>query len=110
MSHRRRPEIARGRWSSFASPLPESVALDAPGSGGALETLPAFRDGRVYSVHRRSRPEHDAYDGYETAVVEVDRVLEDLVALLHPELAPSHDFYHLRPAREPDTRPRTGAP
>jgi len=84
---------------SIAVVLTESIALDAPGSAGALETLPAFRDGRIYMVHRRARPEHDAYDWYESAVVEVDRVLEDLVALLHPELVPGHEFHHLRPAR-----------
>jgi len=85
--------------------LTESVALDEPGSGGVLEHLPAFREGRVFSVHRRARPEHAAYDWYESAVVEVDRVLEDLVALLHPELRPEHRFHHLRPARPPADAP-----
>lgn len=79
--------------------MTESIALHEPGSGGALETLPAFREGRVFSVHKRSRPEHDAYDWYESAVVEVDRVLEDLVGLMHPAVLPNHDFHHLMPAR-----------
>ncbi len=79
--------------------LTESVALDVAGSAGVLEGIPAVRQGRIYSVHRRSRPEDDAYDWYETAVVEVDLVLEDLVALLHPGILPGHGFHHLRPAR-----------
>ena len=84
---------------SVAVVITESIALDPAGSAGALETLQAFRSGRVYSVHRRSRPEHDAYDWYESAVVEVDRVLEDFVALLHPDLLPDHTFHHLKPVR-----------
>ena len=95
---------------SIAFVVTESIALDAPGSGGVLEALPAFREGRVYSVHRRARPQHDAYDWYESAVVEVDRVLEDLVALLHPELLRDHDFHHLRPARGLEPATTTGEP
>jgi len=76
-----------------------TVALAEPDSAGVLERLPALRQGRLYDVHRRSIPENDAYDWYESAVVEVDRVLADLVALLHPPLMPSHQFLHLRPAR-----------
>ncbi len=79
--------------------LTESIALDDEGSAGVLESLPAIREGRLFSVHRRARPEHGAYDWYESAVVEVDRVLEDLVALLHPEVLADHEFHHLRPAR-----------
>ncbi len=78
-----------------------TAALNEPGSAGALESVSAVREGRLYDVHRRSRPMHNAYDWYESAVVEVDRVLEDFVALLHPELLPGHAYRHLRPAREP---------
>ncbi len=77
-----------------------TAALNQRGSAGALESVGAIREGRLYDVHRRSRPVHNAYDWYESAVVEVDRVLEDFVALLHPELLPDHTFRHLRPARE----------
>jgi len=89
--------------------ITESVGLDAPGSAGALEGLRAFREGRVYNVHRRSRPEHDAYDWYETAVVEVDLVLADLVALLHPTVLPGHALHHFQAKREP-SRASLGAP
>jgi len=82
-----------------------SVALREPGSLGALESSPAAQRARVYDVHNRARPEHDAYDWYESAVVEVDRVLEDFVALLHPELLPGHRFRYLRPVRTADPAP-----
>ena len=49
-----------------------SAALAEPGSTGPLERLPAIRNGRLFDVHRRSRPENDACDWYESAVVEVD--------------------------------------
>ncbi len=77
----------------------ESVALREPGSIGGLEGTPAIRRARLFDVHNRSRPNHNAYDWYESAVVEVDRVLEDLVALLHPQLLPEHRFRYLRPLR-----------
>lgn len=76
-----------------------SVALAEPGSMGALEAAPAMQAKRLFDVHRRSRPEHDAYDWYESAVVEVDTVLADFVALMHPELLPDHEFRHLRKVR-----------
>ncbi len=76
-----------------------SVGLGKPGSTGSLEAMTAIASGRLFDVHRRSRPEHDAYDWYESGVVEVDLVLADFVALLHPELLPDHTFVHLRPAR-----------
>lgn len=82
-----------------------SVALREPGSLGALENAPAAQQSRVYDVHRRARPEHDAYDWYESAVVEVDLVLEDFVALLHPEILPGHRFRYLRPVRTDDPVP-----
>ncbi len=82
-----------------------TVALHEPGSVGALEGSQAVRRARLFDVHNRSRPEHDAYDWYESAVVEVDRVLEDFVALLHPELLPGHRFRYLRPLRANGNQP-----
>jgi len=76
-----------------------SVGLKAPGTAGVLERLVAIRDGRFYDVHQRSVPENDAYDWYESAAVEVDKVLADFVALLHPSLLSEHKFHHLQPAR-----------
>lgn len=83
-----------------------TAALNEAGSTGALESVSAIRQGHLYDVHRRSRPMHNAYDWYESAVVEVDRVLEDFVALLHPDLLPDHAYRHLRPARGPETGAR----
>ena len=76
-----------------------TTALSTPGSAGALEVTDALVEGRLYDVHRRSRPEHDAYDWYESATVQVDRVLADFVALLHPEVLPAHDYRYLQPMR-----------
>lgn len=39
-----------------------TVALSEPGSIGVLEGSPAMQRGRLFDVHRRSRPEHNAYD------------------------------------------------
>ena len=79
--------------------LTEHVALESLGAAGPLETIPAFREGRVYHIHKRAVPEHDAYDWYETALVRPDVVLQDLVAILHPELLPDHELFFLQNIR-----------
>ncbi len=81
----------------------EHATLNEPGRG-ALDRVKAVRDGVLYDVHKRSRPEHGAYDWYESAVVEVDRVLEDLVAVTHPDLMPNHEFRHLQRVRRSGSR------
>ncbi len=73
-----------------------TVSMSDPRTLGGLVALPAIRDSRLFDVHRRSRPEHNAYDWYESAVIEADKVLEDFIALLHPDLLPGHKFRHLR--------------
>ena len=80
--------------------LTEHVVLETLGTAGPLEIIPAFREGRVYHIHKRARPEHDAYDWYETALVRPDVVLHDLVALLHPHLVPGHALFFLQQIRE----------
>ena len=79
--------------------LTEHVALETLGAAGPLETIPAFREGRVYHIHKRAEPEHDAYDWYETALVRPDLVLQDLVSVLHPELLPDHELFFLQNIR-----------
>lgn len=47
----------------------------------------AAKDNRcLYSITGRMRPKDNAYDYYETAVIRPDLLLEDLIAMLHPEL------------------------
>ncbi len=79
--------------------LTEHVALETLGAAGPLETIPAFREGRVYHIHNRAVPEHDAYDWYETALVRPDIVLQDLVSVLHPDLMPDHELFFLQNIR-----------
>ena len=79
--------------------LTEHVAMETLGAAGPMETIPAFREGRVYHIHKRARPEHDAYDWYETALVRPDVVLQDLVSVLHPQLLPDHERFFLQQIR-----------
>lgn len=79
--------------------LTEHVALETLGAAGTLETIPAFREGRVYHIHKRAAPENDAYDWYETALVRPDLVLQDLVSILHTELLPDHELFFLQNIR-----------
>lgn len=56
--------------------------------------LAAMRDGRVWTANRAIGP-GGGNDFYERGVTRPDLVLADLVAILHPELAPGHEqtFY-----------------
>lgn len=71
----------------------EEVGMENLGAARTLEKIAAFQKSGVYHVHRRARPEHNAYDWYETAPIRPDLVLEDLVSIFHPELLPEHELY-----------------
>jgi len=58
---------------------------------GFMASFRAWRDGSLYHNYARSKPEANAYDWYEGAVVRPDIVLADLISLLHPHLLPGHE-------------------
>ncbi|GAB5520880.1 MAG: ABC transporter substrate-binding protein [Rhodothermales bacterium] len=80
--------------------LTEHISLETLGAAGPMETIAAFREGRVYHIHKRALPEHDAYDWYETALVRPDVVLQDLVSIFHPDLLPDHELFFLQQIRD----------
>jgi iron complex transport system substrate-binding protein len=53
--------------------------------------LAAMRDGAVWTANRAIGP-GGGNDFYERGVTRPDLVLADLLAILHPELAPGHEF------------------
>lgn len=55
----------------------------------------AFQNGRVYNNNQRIG-ELGANDYAEGGVVHPERVLEDLIAILHPELLPEHELFYFR--------------
>lgn len=56
----------------------------------------AVKDHRVYSVYNRVN-DHGGNDYWESAVVRPDWVLEDLLAIAHPELKPEHIWKYYKP-------------
>lgn len=58
--------------------------------------LAAVRDGQVWSATKAIGP-GGGNDYWERGVARPDLVLADLVAILHPELAPGHQFTFYRP-------------
>ncbi len=76
-----------------------------PGSAVSMEGLrrtvrfapqiAAFRNGRVYGPVRRISPE-GAWDIFESGYLYPNRVLRDLVAILHPEVLPDRELYYYR--------------
>jgi iron complex transport system substrate-binding protein len=87
-----------------------SKALNAdiwinPGVAGGLEELrsfdsryallPALSAGRVYNNNRRMGP-GGGNDYWESGTLRPDLILSDLIAALHPELMPDHQFFYYR--------------
>ena len=62
-----------------------------------LEQFRAYRNGCVYAIDGMVKPEADAYDYYESAVIRPDLVLRDLVNMLHPELRGDDPFLYIQP-------------
>lgn len=55
----------------------------------------AVSDGRVYSNIGRIGP-NGGYDYYETGVIEPDVILNDLIAIFHPDLFPDYELVYYR--------------
>ncbi|WKN42647.1 ABC transporter substrate-binding protein [Tunicatimonas pelagia] len=54
----------------------------------------AFQSGRVYNSNRRLSASGGSNDYYESGVVYPQRILADLIKILHPELLPHHQLYY----------------
>lgn len=61
-----------------------------------LRRLKAYRDGCLFAADGMTKPDADAYDLYETAVIRPDLVLGDIVRMLHPALR-DEPFRYIRP-------------
>lgn len=56
----------------------------------------AYREGCLFAADGMTKPEADAFDLYETAVIRPDLVLGDVVRMLHPALR-DQPFRYIRP-------------
>lgn len=79
--------LATQNWSSRADALAEDPRYGE---------LAAVRDGQVWTANRAIGP-GGGNDFYERGVTRPDLVLADLVAILHPDLAPGHSFTFYTP-------------
>ena len=55
----------------------------------------ALKNNELYNGSQRISPQ-GGYDIYESAVVQPDVVLKDLIKAFHPELLPKHDFFYYK--------------
>ncbi|MBU2884369.1 ABC transporter substrate-binding protein [Gilvimarinus agarilyticus] len=62
-----------------------------------LQQFQAFRDHCVFAVDGMNKPNADAFDYYERAIIRPDLILKDLVHMLHPELRTDKSFNYIRP-------------
>lgn len=72
---------------SSAGTLRELAAMD-----GKHVLFKAYKEGRVYNFNHRTTPE-GANDFWETGIVQPDRILADLIYILHPDLLPDHRLF-----------------
>lgn len=56
-----------------------------------MNQFTAWASGNLYHNYKHTKWEYNAYDYYKTAIVRPDRVLADLISLLHPEVLPEHE-------------------
>lgn len=61
-----------------------------------LRRFRAYRDGCLFAADGMTKPDADAFDLYETAVIRPDLILGDLVRMLHPRLR-DQPFRYIRP-------------
>ncbi|WP_448502288.1 ABC transporter substrate-binding protein [Sphingomonas sp.] len=61
-----------------------------------LRRFKAWREGCLFASDGMQKPDADAFDLYEMAVIRPDIVLRDLVQMLHPQLR-SAPFVYIRP-------------
>lgn len=61
-----------------------------------LRRFKAYRDGCLFAADGMTKPEADAFDLYEMAVIRPDLVLGDVVRMLHPALR-DEPFRYIRP-------------
>ncbi len=54
----------------------------------------AFQSGKIYNSNRRLNALGSGNDYYESGVVYPQRILADLIKILHPELVPHHQLYY----------------
>lgn len=74
----------------FFSSLDDLSAADS-----RFTEFTAFQNGQVYNNDARMSA-NGGNDYYESAVVRPDVVLEDLIAIFHPDLVPAHEFTYFR--------------
>lgn len=55
----------------------------------------AYREGRVYNYNRRTTPE-GGNDYWESAVARPDRLLKDMIKVMHPELLPGYELFYMQ--------------
>ncbi len=60
-----------------------------------LNRFTSWKNGNLYHNMKRRKPEFNAFDSYGNAVVRPDRILKDLVKLIHSEKLPNHELYFM---------------
>jgi iron complex transport system substrate-binding protein len=56
----------------------------------------SVKTGQVYNNNKRLNPRKSGNDYWESGVVYPDKILADLVAILHPEIMPNHEGYFFK--------------
>lgn len=75
-----------GQWDSLADGLAQDPRF---------RLFAAFREGRVYNNVGRTAP-GGGNDYFESGYLHADRVLADLIRIIHPELMPDHELFYYR--------------
>lgn len=69
------------------------------GSDARFADFRAFKNDRIYNSNRRLNATQSGNDYYESGAVNPQRILADLLKILHPELLPDYELYYYQPIR-----------
>ena len=79
--------------TGFARSLSEIKSADKKN-----ELFAAYKTGKVYNNNLRNTPS-GGFDFWESGALHPDKVLADLIHILHPELLPDYQLYYYQPLK-----------
>lgn len=88
--------LALGMKANFwLHPGMATTLQEIAGQNSLFTSFPSFKEGRVWNNNLRQNV-NGGNDYFESGVMAPDVILEDLIAIFHPDLLPNHKFTYYR--------------
>lgn len=77
----------------------ESTLAEVEAAEPRITRLSSFKKGTIYNFNRRSGA-NGSSDFWEGAISHPDLLLSDVIAVLHPEILPNHEFVYIQKLKQ----------